>query len=104
MNTVRAIRNAGLVLIALQAGVVAIFVHQIITDLSRPYVSEWLTADAFVPYYILFALFYGLCMFLTWWVMRDHRLWIKWSLIPLAVITALPYVALIHDALRAGAT
>ena len=46
------------------------FIYGIIDPYGTPYTSEWLTADAFVPYYFFGALLLGLCMFFTWQMIR----------------------------------
>jgi ABC-type methionine transport system permease subunit len=99
MTHLRVLRSLGYILLLLQGGLVGVFLYHMVDTYVTPYKSEWLTPDAFVPYLILFALFFGFCMFLTWRVICDQRRGVKWNLIPLAVITIAPYAAMIHDAL-----
>jgi hypothetical protein len=63
-------RTAGWAFLGLQGALIALFIYGIIDSYVTPYTSEWLTADAFVPFYILGMLFLGLCMFLTWHLLR----------------------------------
>lgn len=90
------------VLLTLQAGLIALCVYYIVDAYVTPYVSEWLTADAFVPYLVLAISFFGLCMFLTSLIIRSEQPSARLWLIPIATVTLLPYVALINDAVRSG--
>lgn len=86
----------------LQAGLIAFCIYHIVDAYVTPYVSEWLTADAFVTYLVVATLFFGFCMFLTSLIIRSEhpRAWL-W-LVPIAAVTVLPYAGLIHDAIRFG--
>lgn len=63
-------RRFGRVLLILQTGLLAVCVYGIVHSYTAPYKSEWLTADAFVPYYLLAMLILGFGMFLTWLLIR----------------------------------
>jgi hypothetical protein len=63
-------RTVGWIFLMLQGALMALFIYGIIDSYVTPYTSEWLTADAFVPFYIVATLFLGLGMFLTWHLMR----------------------------------
>jgi hypothetical protein len=103
MNT-RALwsRRSCRLLLVLQSGLVAFCIYYIIDAYTTPYVSEWLTADAFVPYLVVAILFFLGSMFLTSLILRSGhpRAWL-W-LLPIAAVTVLPYVGLIHDAIVLG--
>ncbi len=92
------IRRACRVLLSLQTGLIALCVYHIVDAYVTPYSSEWLTADAFVPYLIVAILFIGSCMYLTSRVLRSEHPCAGLWLVPIAIVTVLPYSVLVQDA------
>lgn len=69
----RMVRAAGRILLVLQAALILLCLYGIVDAYVTPYKSEWLTADAFVPHYVIIALFCGLGILLTWSFMRSSQ-------------------------------
>ncbi len=73
----------------------ALSVYSIIDAYVTPYQSEWLTGDAFVPFYLAFAFLAVVCFFLTRRIMRStHRLAALW-LVPIAAVTLPPMLSFV---------
>ena len=98
MSVARGVRIAARLLLLLQAGLIVFSIYHIIDAFSIPYKSEWLTSTALVPYLIVAIFIYGFCMLLTRLVIvgSDHSYAWLW-LLPIAVVTALPYLVLLQD-------
>lgn len=86
---------ACVMLMVAQGILFALCVYWTIDAYATPYQSEWLTSDAFVPYFLLIAGLSVLCFFLTRLIMRStHRLAALW-LLPIALVTLAPLFGLL---------
>jgi len=66
-------RIVGRVLLIVQASLIALCLYAIVDAYVTPYQSEWLTADAFVPFFLVAMLLLVFGMLLTWAVMQRAR-------------------------------
>lgn len=63
-------RIVGRVLLIAQACLIVLCVYGIADSYTTPYKSEWLTSDAFVPFYLVAMLVLGFGMLITYALMQ----------------------------------
>jgi hypothetical protein len=85
-------------LMAIQTAYFLLCVYGIVEAYTTPYTSEWLTGDAFAPFFLVAGIV-ALTLFWSTNAVHRHHTWrFAWlALLVIALLTLLPLVGLLHS-------